>query len=165
MSTNDPRIEILADFIEQQAIDSKLTDGRIRQKMAVSERTLYRLKPKALALVNTRQLQRQKEIEATRTHEATEAAKKGLKSKTERVLNLQRQIDDIQKDLDNNATADYVVIGGKLQKVSKEIPATDRAFMRKTIKDIQAEISKIEGDYAPDKFEDVTKPTVILPGE
>lgn len=80
--------------------------------------------------------------------ETVAAARNGLKSKLERVINLQRQVDDIQKDLDSGITVDYVIISGKLQRVQKEMSVADKAYCRRVIKDIQSEISKIEGDYA-----------------
>jgi hypothetical protein len=147
----DPRIEILVGWLEKQTLDSSLTDGRIWQEMAVSERTFYRLKPKAILLQQQRAEIRQKEVEQANIDSAKEAAEKGLKSKNERVLNLQRQVDGIQQDLDAGILVDYVVIAGKVQKVNKEMNAETKAYLRKTIKDIQAEISKIEGDYAPEK--------------
>jgi hypothetical protein len=132
--TNDRKIELLADWLEKQVVDSSITDGRIWQEMAVSERTFYRLKPKAAELMNMRLTERQKQAEATKVLETIEAAKNGLKTKTERVMILQNQVDEILIDLTDD-----------------EISLTAKAYLRKTLKDIQAEISKIEGDYAPTK--------------
>lgn len=80
--------------------------------------------------------------------ETKEAVKQGLKSKFERVMILQREVDKILQELDANVTTDYVAYQGYATRVVKEISVTDRAYMRKTLKDLQAEISKIEGDYA-----------------
>jgi hypothetical protein len=85
-------------------------------------------------------------------HSAKEAVKTGVKEKIDRLLNLQKQIDDIQLDLENGTTIDYIVIGGKLQKITKEISVTDKAYLRNIIKGIQSEISKMQGDYAPTKI-------------
>lgn len=148
---SDTRIEILANWLERQAVDSSITDGRIWQEMAVSERTFYRLKPKAAALQQQWAEKRQKEVEQLNVRAAVDAAKMGLKTKQERLLNLQKQVDDIQADLDAGILVDYVTIQGKVQKVNKEMNAETKAYLRKTMKDIQSEISKIEGDYAPTK--------------
>lgn len=75
-----------------------------------------------------------------------EAIKMGIKSKNERILNLQTQISDIQNDIDSDY---YDEIQGNGSKVTKKLTPTDKAFLRKTIKDIQSDISKIEGDFAP----------------
>lgn len=147
----NPKIELIADWLDKQAEDGTITDGRIWQQLAVSERTFYRLKPKAVLLQQKRAEIRQKEIERVNIAAARQAAKNGLKTKNDRVLNLQRQVDDIQADLDAGVLVDYVIIQGKVQKVNKEMNAETKAYLRKTMKDIQAEISKIEGDYAPTK--------------
>ena len=54
---------------------------------------------------------------------------------------LQNQVDELLEDLK------YA------KKPGSKVSITDKAYLRKTIKDIQAEISKIEGDYAPNKKE------------
>lgn len=70
----------------------------------------------------------------TLVQETIEAVKTGLKTKQERLLILQGQVDAILEDLSD-----------------PRLKPTDKAYLRKTLKDIQAEISKIEGDYAPVK--------------
>jgi hypothetical protein len=85
--------------------------------------------------------------------ETIEAVKNGLKTKIERQMILQGEVDKILQELEANVSTDYVVLSGKLQKVKKEIPVTDRAYLRRVLKDLQAEISKMEADYAPDKLE------------
>lgn len=163
MSQIETRIEALADQLERQTLDASITDGTIWNLLTLSKSSFYRLKPKALALVQQRAQERQKAIDLTKTQETIDAAKKGLKSKNERVMLLQEQIEGILDDLRSGILVDYMVIGGSLQKVNKIMPADTKAYLRKTIKDIQAEISKIEGDYAPAKTEDVTDYQVIRP--
>lgn len=138
------KIELLAGWLERQLADNTISDGRIWQEMTVSERTFYRLKPKATALLNTRLQERQKIVEATRTQETVAAALNGLKTKNERVLLYQKLVDEALLDL-----------GGK------KLDVYEKVALRKNIKDLQAEISKIEGDYAPDKVEDVTQKSKI----
>jgi translation elongation factor EF-Ts len=157
------KLDKIADWLEKQILDSSITDGTIRDKLRLSKSTFYRLKPKAVELVNSRANTRQKAIEDTKTLQAIEAAINGVKTRNERVLNLQRQVDDMQSDLDKNQTVEYVVISGRVQKLVKELSATEKAYIRRSIKSVQAEISKIEGDYAPKKVEDVTNYQVIRP--
>ena len=71
--------------------------------------------------------------------EATEAIKNGIKTKNERVLALQKLWDECEADM------------VKMKDPEKKI------YARKVMKDIQAEISKIQGDYAPEKKELVGK--------
>lgn len=165
MVSQSAKIEKVADWLEKQVLDNSITDGTIWDNLGLSRTNFYRLKPKAMLLVDSRQSQRQKELENIKLQELTDAAKNGLKSKTERILNLQRQIDDIQSDLDRNQTFEYLVVQGTVQKVSRELMPTEKANLRRSIKYIQSEISKIEGDYAPKKIMDVTEDEVIIPGE
>jgi uncharacterized protein YdaU (DUF1376 family) len=129
------KIELLSDWLEKQVADSGISDGRIWQEMAMSERTFYRLKPKATELLNKRLKERQKLIEDTKVQETIEAVKIGLKSKTERLMILQTQVDKSLEDLEN----------------AKKV--FDKVALRKVIRELQSEISKIEGDYAPEKKE------------
>ena len=137
---NEKKIQLLADWLERQALDSSITDGTIWNKLKLSKSSFYRLKPKAVAVVNARSREQQKAVEQTKTLEAVEQAKKGLKTRMDRVLLLQEQVEAIQKDL----------LDDELLK-RKKLSPMDKAYLRKTIKDIQAEISKIEGDYAAEK--------------
>jgi ATP-dependent Lon protease len=104
------------------------------KKWRIAERTIDRY------LTNAKQeaekLRKLAETAATDTlvQETIEAVKTGLKTKQERLLILQGQVDAILEDLKD-----------------ERLKPTDRAYLRKTLKDIQAEISKIEGDYAPIK--------------
>lgn len=67
-----------------------------------------------------------------------ESLKNGIKTKSERVLILQNEVDASLEELnDPEATLNV------FQKVS----------LRKVIKELQSEISKIQGDYAPEKKE------------
>lgn len=81
-----------------------------------------------------------------------EAAKKGLKSKLEKQLHIQNEIEGIQSDIVRGILEDYIVVGGKLQIVNKIMNAESKAYLRKTIKDLYAELNKMEGDYAPTKI-------------
>lgn len=130
---NNSKILHLADLLERQILDFAYTDGRIMEEIGVSNGTFYKLKPKALEEVNRRSQVRQSAIDATLTHEASQGAKNGLKSKTDRVMLLQNQVDELLADL------------------KTKLRPTEKAYLRKTLKEIQAEISKIEGDYAPEK--------------
>lgn len=85
-------------------------------------------------------------IEATK-----EAAKTGLKSKLEKQLHIQKEIDSIQADIDRGILEDYVIVGGKVQVVNKTMNAETKAYLRKTIKDLYAELNKMDGDYAPNR--------------
>jgi hypothetical protein len=86
----------------------------------------------------------------TTIEEEKEAVKIGLKSKFERLLILQNEVDNCTKDLDNGFTEELKSDG---QLLSRPITIQEKTALRNTIKNLQSEISKIEGDYAPTKAE------------
>jgi hypothetical protein len=86
--------------------------------------------------------------------EATkEAVKTGLKSKLEKQLHIQNQIDAIQADIDRGVLEEYTYIHGEYEVVEKIMNAETKAYLRKTMKDLYAELNKMEGDYAPTKVD------------
>lgn len=82
-----------------------------------------------------------------------EAQKTCLKSKLEKQIHLQKQIDAIQNDIDRGILEEYVTVSGKLQVVYKIMNAESKAYLRKIMKELYAELNKMEGDYAPAKIE------------
>jgi hypothetical protein len=88
----------------------------------------------------------------TTIEEEKEAVKIGLKSKFERLLILQNEVDNCTKDLDNGFTEELKSDG---QLLSRPITIQEKTALRNTIKNLQSEISKIEGDYAPTKAENI----------
>jgi hypothetical protein len=81
-----------------------------------------------------------------------EAAKNGLKSKFEKQLHIQKQIDEIQADIDRGILEEYAVISGQWEMVQKVMNAESKAYLRKTIKELYAELNKMCGDYSPTKI-------------
>jgi hypothetical protein len=90
--------------------------------------------------------------EATIT-ESVQVHSNGLKTKSERLMNLQKQADDIQRMLDHNITPDIVKSPKQLEymEIERKLTYVERATLMKSLRDLQSEISKIEGDYAPTK--------------
>jgi uncharacterized protein YaaR (DUF327 family) len=88
----------------------------------------------------------------TTIEEEKEAVKIGLKSKFERLLILQNEVDNCKKDLENGFTEELKSDG---QLLSRPITIQEKTALRNTIKNLQSEISKIEGDYAPTKAENI----------
>lgn len=90
-------------------------------------------------------------IEAS-VQSAKESAQMGLKSKLDRQMLLQKQIDDIQAEIDRGILEEYAYISGKYKKVDKVMNAETKAQLRKTMKDLVAELNKMDGAYAPTKL-------------
>lgn len=85
--------------------------------------------------------------------EDVKAFKEGLRGKTERLFTLQNLVDDCLKDLTEGKTDDEYFKNGKPVPYRRKMTNTEYNQTRRTLKDLQAEISKIEGDYAPAKSE------------
>lgn len=79
----------------------------------------------------------------------------GLKTKNERLLVLQKQIDATEKELELGVFVEMKKDGDKMLKWERPLTPHEKALLRRTIHQLQSEISKIEGDYAPIK-QDVT---------
>lgn len=84
-----------------------------------------------------------------------EAIKIGIKTKVERTLILQNLVDDCLTDLAEGKTNDitYDKHTGKPQEFRRKMKVFEYNQTRKTLQDLQAEISKLEGDYAAVKHD------------
>lgn len=83
--------------------------------------------------------------------------KSGLKSKTERLLILQNEIINSINELEYGKATYLYKSGDEFETAERDLTIFEKAKLRQVIKELQSEISKIEGDYAPLKTEDVTK--------
>jgi hypothetical protein len=77
--------------------------------------------------------------------------KSGIKSKIDRLLELQEQIKKLNDELEANIMIVSTFAEGELLTGTRPMNAIEKTTINKTIKEIRAEISKIEGDYAPTK--------------
>ena len=96
---------------------------------------------------------RETKINEATIHNTIENLSNGLKTKSERLMNLQRQADDIQRMLDSNITPDIVKSPKQLEwtEIERKLTYIERAQLMKALRELQSEISKIEGDYAATK--------------
>lgn len=120
---------------------------------AKSKKTFDKDWKKATEEIKTYQIALQKEKEAISIKEDTKLFKEGLKTKAERLLIYQKQINDIEAELELGTTEDVKSSMGEPTFITRSLLPVEKSSMRKTLKDLQAEISKIEGDYAPTKTE------------
>ena len=86
------------------------------------------------------------------------ALKSGLKSKTERQLSLQNQVDEIQKILDDGETPDTIIDikSASSFDINRKITAIERSQLMKTLRELTAELNKMDGSYAPAKLDHTT---------
>ena len=92
-----------------------------------------------------------------------EAFKTQIRSKTERLISYQVQIEHIEKELVTGKTKELISFkDGKAQMVDRDLTVFEKNSLRKTLKELQAEISKIEGDYAPKQIEMIEGINIII---
>lgn len=80
--------------------------------------------------------------------EEIKAVKQGLKTKIDRLFILQNQVEDILERLKNGKHTQEVYRDGKVSKYERFLTPKEVAGYNKTLKELQSEISKMEGDYA-----------------
>jgi len=149
----EARAHIVADWLEKQLTDPNLSDAVICRNMTLNNRTFYRIKPKAQAILDARLKDRASRVAAVTTTIAIREAGRGLKTRHERLLILQEEVEAARAELKAGKDIGYVVVDGKKKRTVKSISVATKAYLRRTIAVLQAEISKIEGDYAPEKRE------------
>lgn len=127
--------------------------GKYGQKWAKGKTTFDKDWKTAQKQLKDYQNKVQKEKERVSIETEVEAVKQGLKTKTERLLNLQKLVDDCLKDLAEGMTNDVAFKNGEPKQYRRKMTIAEYNQTRKTLKELQSEISKIEGDYAPQKVE------------
>jgi hypothetical protein len=80
-----------------------------------------------------------------------ENALNAIKTKNQRLEVYQKQIDATIDEIENGMTGDTIFVGGAPKKIMRKHTVNETAILRRTLRDLQSEISKIEGDYAPTK--------------
>lgn len=99
----------------------------------------------------------QKEVSDKLIEETTnieiEERKGVISTKIDRLASLEKQIERLEGFLSKGKTIAYTFIQGVFVSRERDLTALEVAKVESTIKDIRAEISKIEGDYAPAKQE------------
>ena len=144
-----------------QAIAKELALGKKRQEIVTkyvkkwqcSARSVDRIIDKAKGEAATLTTKAGKAAEQVIITEAVEAVKIGLKTKHERIVNLQLQCDTIIAEIAaGTVTVTTYQKNKRVDRVYLMTPEQKTAH-RKNLRDLQAEISKIEGDYAAEKKE------------
>jgi predicted lipid-binding transport protein (Tim44 family) len=135
------------------AIAKDLANGKERaellrkyaKKWQIAERTIDRYITDAKNEAQTLRNLAKETANDTLVEEVKEAVRNGLKTKTERLMILQDEVSDCKEEL----------ISGKNN--GAKLTVFEKVALRKTIKELQSEISKIEGDYATEKIDVTTK--------
>ena len=125
--------------------------AKVGKKWQLSERTFDRV----WKIAQERHIETQSNIQSklndTLLDEKEGSLKSGLKSKLDRLLELQKQVEELNKELETNIMIVHTFSDGEIVTGMRPMNSIEKASINKTIKEIRAEISKIEGDYAPTK--------------
>ena len=150
MTTKEARIKWI---FEKMVASPLLSSGDLftlylKENKPITERTFHKYLKEARKEFEAYQKKVQKEKEAVSIEVEKEAIKKGLKTKIERLLILQNEVDKIIREIENGYCMDKIVLDGIPTCIMRPLRPMEISAMRKNIKELQAEISKIEGDYA-----------------
>lgn len=108
------------------------------------DRLLRLAKPIAESISN----KANKAAEDTYIAEAGNQALNGIRSKQQRILLLQNEVIECMKELYDPSVDNFADFGGGRKNVKKQLTVLEKVKLRQIINQLQAEISKIQGDYA-----------------
>ena len=94
------------------------------------------------------QIEAQKEADNVIIQSTKNNALNSVKTKTQRLEVYQKQIDNTITEIENGITEDTIFVSGAPKKIIRKHTVNEVAILRRTLRDLQSEISKIEGDYA-----------------
>ena len=144
--TNNPvnRIEWIFDLLKVESFNYSVMFAKYSLIFGMSNKTFDKDWIKANLRIEEYQGKRNKAIEEASIAIEIKALESGLKSKSDRLAILQNQVDEIIIDLKD----------GQIEKgdgSSRDLNPVERAKIRQVLKEVQSEISRIDGDYAPIK--------------
>jgi hypothetical protein len=123
----------------------------ITSKYKLHEATAYAHLKIAKETYQKELLSQQKAIEEVREQEVKKVAQKGLKSKFERDLELQSDIEYYQDVLSGKIKTTFIL--GQKVSATESLPIQIVLLIQKTINDLRIELSKRLGEYATTQVE------------
>ena len=120
--------------------------GVMSSKWELPETTFYNHLKEAKETYQKELLSQQKAIEEVREQEVKKVAQKGLKSKFERDLELQNDIEYYQDVLSGKIKTTFIL--GQKVSATESLPIQIVLLIQKTINDLRIELSKRLGEYA-----------------
>ena len=117
----------------------------IASKYDIHEATVYAHLKIAKEQYQDELERQQKEIEMVRLAEAKKAAQKGLKSKFERDLEIQEEIEHYQSILAGDKKASFIL--GQKVSATENLPIQIVLLVQNTINDLRKELAKRLGEY------------------
>ena len=123
----------------------------ISSNWVLPETTFYNHFKEAKAMYQSELQRQQKAIEEVREQEVKKVAQKGLKSKFERDLELQNDIEYYQDVLSGKIKTTFIL--GQKVSATESLPIQIVLLIQKTINDLRIELSKRLGEYATTQVE------------
>ena len=117
----------------------------ITSKYKLHEATVYAHLKIAKEQYQDELQEQQKEIERVRSAEAQKAAQKGLKSKFERDLEIQEEIEHYQSILAGDKKVSFIL--GQKVSATENLPIQIVLLVQNTINDLRKELAKRLGEY------------------
>ena len=117
----------------------------IASKYDIHEATVYAHLKIAKEQYQDELERQQKEIERVRSAEAQKAAQKGLKSKFERDLEIQEEIEHYQSILAGDKKVSFIL--GQKVSATENLPIQIVLLVQNTINDLRKELAKRLGEY------------------
>ena len=135
--------QILALLRKGYATEEIVSD--IISRFQITDRSVY-THLKDARIIHTNELQEQKkELEAIRLTEVKKAAQKGLKSKFERDLEIQEEIEHYQSILAGDKKVSFIL--GQKVSATENLPIQIVLLVQNTINDLRKELAKRLGEY------------------
>jgi len=153
MTKSESYIDTILTILANGIVERGKVLAKFGKKWQVSNRTFDRAWKIAQERYAITQQKAQQVVEAVTLQETKENALNGIKTKTQRLEVYQKQIDNTITEIENGITEDTIFVSGAPKKIIRKHTVNEVAILRRTLRDLQSEISKIEGDYAPTKQE------------
>lgn len=120
--------------------------GVISSEWELSETRFYNHLNEAKKIYQNELQEQKRELEAIRLTEVKKAAQKGLKSKFERDLEIQEEIEHYQSILAGDKKVSFIL--GQKVSATENLPIQIVLLVQNTINDLRKELAKRLGEYA-----------------
>lgn len=151
----EAHVAFILEKLNSGVVDAKLIISDFCSKFQKTERTFWTKWKIAQKEYQIQVSERNKQVDSITTSKLIESVSNGLKSKSQRMDNLQKQIDDLNAILESGKTKDAIIDDKTLSylDIERSLTAVEKATLMKTIKDLNAELNKMDGSYAPTKVD------------
>jgi hypothetical protein len=152
MTKSESYIDTILSILANGIVERGKALAKFGKKWQVSNRTFDRAWKIAQERYAITQQKANEVAEAVILQEVKDNALNSVKTKTQRLEVYQKQIDATISEIENGMTEELIFVGGQPKKSMRKHTVNETAILRRTLRDLQSEISKIQGDYAPTKI-------------